>query len=390
MSGGVSHVDSFDYKPKLIDDHNKSYNVPQRMLEAFAPNNRVVEKYLQTAAVGVQAARPIGAVDQRSVSARRRVCRRPVPDPLDAQRSPRPLRGHAGHPHRLVDVCPAQHRRLGQLRPGHREPQPAVVHGAGSRSCPTPGRPGLGLGLPARLPSGHARGSRAGADAEHPAPAAAPDLQELELGLAQASIAGTWPSGRGDATLDARIRCFETAFGMQAEAPEAFDLSQETDATLKLYGLQRGGTRGFGWQCLVARRLVERGVRFVELIDTGSSGNWDSHGNMNDHVRLARNVDQPIAGLAPGSEAARHAGGHAGGVDDRVWPDAVQHRPATPPAANIITEVFSSWLAGGGVKGGFVHGAERRARHRGRGRRRSTFTTSTPPSCTCSAWTTSG
>ena len=69
---------------------------------------------------------------------------------------------------------------------------------------------------------------------------------------------------------------------MQAEAPEAFDLSQETDATLQLYGLPRGSTQGFAWQCLVARRLAERGVRFIELIDTGSSNNWDSHGDMND------------------------------------------------------------------------------------------------------------
>ncbi len=84
MSGGVSHVDSFDYKPRLIADHNKSYQVPQRMLEAFAPNNRVVGEVFQAAAVGVQAARAIGPVDQRAFSARGRVCRRPVPDPVDA------------------------------------------------------------------------------------------------------------------------------------------------------------------------------------------------------------------------------------------------------------------------------------------------------------------
>src|SRR5207248_4213051 len=101
----------------------------------------------------------------------------------------------------------------------------------------------------------------------------------------------------GDAELTARIKSFETAFGMQVEAPEAFDLTRETDATHRLYGLPRGSTRGFAWQCLVARRLAERGVRFIELIDTGASNNWDSHGDMNDHGRLARNVDQPIAAL---------------------------------------------------------------------------------------------
>ena len=79
--------------------------------------------------------------------------------------------------------------------------------------------------------------------------------------------------------------------------PAALDLAKESDETLALYGLKRGQQDGFGWQCLVARRLVEAGVRFVELIHTGSSGNWDSHGNMSDHGRLAPQVDQPIAGL---------------------------------------------------------------------------------------------
>src|SRR6202034_2871689 len=121
----------------------------------------------------------------------------------------------------------------------------------------------------------------------------ATELQEMELGLAKAFNRKHLAQRQDDAGLAARIKSFETAFGMQAEAPEAFDLSKETDATHKLYGLPRGGTGGFGWQCLVARRLAERGVRFIELIDTGSSGNWDSHGNMQDHGPLAKNVDKP-------------------------------------------------------------------------------------------------
>ncbi len=68
-------------------------------------------------------------------------------------------------------------------------------------------------------------------------------------------------------------------------------------ATLTSYGVNRDQKSGFGWQCLAARRLIERGVRFVELIDTGSSGNWDAHGDMMTHVPLAKNVDQPIAAL---------------------------------------------------------------------------------------------
>jgi len=158
-----------------------------------------------------------------------------------------------------------------------------------------------------------------------------------------------------DLALDARVRSFETAFGMQREAPEAFDLSQETDETLRLYGVDRGATTGFGWQCLVARRLAERGVRFLELIDVGSSNNWDSHGNMGDHERLAKAIDRPIAGLL--ADLKRR------GMLERtlvVWTTEFGRTPFHEQAGHAGREhhnlVFSSWLAGGGVKGGFVHG----------------------------------
>src|SRR5947209_3454173 len=90
---------------------------------------------------------------------------------------------------------------------------------------------------------------------------------------------------------------------MQSAAPEAFDISRETDETLDLYGVKRPanaktpGPQGFAWQCLMARRLAERGVRFIELLDVGSASNWDSHSDMAEHGRLARNIDQPLAAL---------------------------------------------------------------------------------------------
>ncbi|NDF00408.1 MAG: DUF1501 domain-containing protein [Verrucomicrobia bacterium] len=158
-----------------------------------------------------------------------------------------------------------------------------------------------------------------------------------------------------DAALDARIRSFETAFGMQREAPDAFDLSRETDATLKLYGLTRGANTGFGWQCLVARRLAERGVRFLELIDVGSSGNWDSHGNMADHERLAKAIDQPIAALITDLKQR--------GMLERtllVWTSEFGrtpfHQKADHPGREHHNLVFTSWMAGGGVKGGLAYG----------------------------------
>ena len=158
-----------------------------------------------------------------------------------------------------------------------------------------------------------------------------------------------------DPQLEARIKTFETAYGMQMAVPDTFDLTRESDATLQLYGLERGRSTGFAWQCLMARRLVERGVRFVELIDTGSSGNWDSHGDMMDHARLAKNVDQPIAGLLRDLKSR-------GLLDETlvVWTTEFGRTPFNNTADAKGREhhnwAFSSWIAGGGAARGKVYG----------------------------------
>lgn len=180
-------------------------------------------------------------------------------------------------------------------------------------------------------------------------------LQELELGVLSRMNERHRAARDGDPLLAARIKSFETAFGMQAEMPEVFDLSRENDATLKMYGLERGSTKGFAWQCLVARRLAERGVRFVELIDVGSSNNWDAHGDMLTHAPLAKNVDQPIAGLLRDLK-------QRGMLDDTlvVWTSEFGRTPFNAAADAKGREhhhwVFSSWLAGAGVKPGITYG----------------------------------
>ncbi len=115
------------------------------------------------------------------------------------------------------------------------------------------------------------------------------DLQRLELGLLDRYNRKHMLSRPGDPKLSARIKSFETAFGMQMEMPQVLDLSKETDATLQLYGLERGATKGFAWQCLVARRLAEKGVKFVELNDVGHSNNWAPPGTLKNPEPPARN-----------------------------------------------------------------------------------------------------
>ena len=160
-----------------------------------------------------------------------------------------------------------------------------------------------------------------------------------------------------DPNLAARIQSFETAFGMQAAAPEAFDLSGESAETHALYGLEPGARDSFAWQCLVARRLAERDVRFIELIDTDSSSdrNWDTHGKMSRYTKLARNVDRPIAALLKDLK-------RRGMLDETlvVWTTEFGRSPFAPFAGALgrghHAPAYSSWLAGGGVRGGTVYG----------------------------------
>ncbi len=179
-------------------------------------------------------------------------------------------------------------------------------------------------------------------------------IQQLELGLAESFNQRHLASRGHDGDLAARIRTFETAFHMQTEATEAFDLTGETQETLDLYGLKPGQTNGFGWKCLVARRLAERGVRFIELIDGSSSNNWDQHGNMAEHAQHAKAIDQPIAGLLQDLK-------RTGLLDDTllVWTTEFGRTPGVDgeKGRGHHSACFSSWMAGAGVNGGYVHGS---------------------------------
>jgi uncharacterized protein (DUF1501 family) len=178
-------------------------------------------------------------------------------------------------------------------------------------------------------------------------------LQQLELGLAAKLNRKHLAEHGGDSELAARIRTFETAFHMQTEAHEAFDVAQETQATREMYGLKEGQNDGFGWKCLVARRLAERGVRFIELIDGSSSDNWDQHADMAGHAGHAKQIDQPIAGLLKDLK-------QRGMLSDTlvVWTTEFGRTPGVDgdKGRGHHSACFSSWLAGAGVKGGTSYG----------------------------------
>lgn len=161
----------------------------------------------------------------------------------------------------------------------------------------------------------------------------------------------------GDSRLDARIQSFELAAKMQLSAPEVLDIAGESAATQKLYGLDDTATAPFGRNCLIARRMLERGVRFVQIWSGtgGASKNWDNHTDIHTELPfIARSVDRPIAGLLRDLRVR-------GLLDDTlvVWTTEFGRMPFTQGATGRDHNggTFVTWLAGAGIKAGAAHGA---------------------------------
>ena len=349
MSGGVSHVDSWDHKPKLFADAGKTVSVDEFQgrkgdFKMFA--KRPQWEFARHGRCGTEVSslfpHMAGCVDDLCV--------------IRSMKS-----DHTNHYEATLGI------HTGSFTFARPSIGSWVSYGLGSenRNLPSflviaPKTPYAGGQVWASdfLPGAH-QGTLVLPGAEPVANiqrrVASSRLQELELAAMAKMNQRHLATRAEDPLLSARIKSFETAFGMQAEMPEVFDLSKESDATLKLYGLERGSTKGFAWQCLVARRLAERGVRFVELIDVGSSDNWDAHGDMLTHTPLAKNVDQAIAGLLRDLKSR-------GMLDDTlvVWTTEFGRTPFNNAADAKGREhhhwVFSSWLAGAGVKPGTVYG----------------------------------
>ncbi len=158
--------------------------------------------------------------------------------------------------------------------------------------------------------------------------------------------------GASDA-IEARIAAYELAYQMQSSAPDAVDLSRETSATQRLYGLDRADTARNGRNCLLARRLVERGVRFVQLY-MGSGSKWDAHSDLDkNHAQSCRESDRPIAGLLKDLK-------RRGMLDSTlvVWGGEFGRTPMSESGNGRDHNPFgfTMWMAGGGVRGGMVYG----------------------------------
>lgn len=340
MSGGVSHVDTFDPKPKLTADHHKKYK--DEFLHASPWTSKA---YSQNGAQVTELFPHVGA----------------CMDDICLVRS-------------MYNDIPNHPQAILQVHGGSTvQPRPSigswVSYGLGTMSKNLPSYVVLAPEIPYAgsaawdsgfLPAFH-QGVRVipGQEAiPNIARSGYADIQDMDLGLINFFNQRHADTRDADPALAARIKTFETAYGMQKEAPEVFDISKESDATLDLYGLQRDTKKGFGWMCLTARRLAERGVRFIEIIDGGYDKytNWDAHLDIRMHEPLAKKADKPIAGLLKDLKSR-------GMLEDTlvVWTTEFGRKPgdASPDEEGRThwSTAYSSWMAGGGIKAGMVYGA---------------------------------
>jgi hypothetical protein len=162
----------------------------------------------------------------------------------------------------------------------------------------------------------------------------------------------------GDSRLDARIASYEMAAKLQVSAPEVLDLSAESESTRRLYGLDQKETEDFGRRCLMARRLIERGVRFVQVWSGADNGfprrNWDSHEDLaKDHLDMGTSMDKPAAALL-------HDLKQRGLLDDTIilWTTEFGRMPCSQGSKGRDHNpfAFTNWLAGGGIRGGAIYG----------------------------------
>jgi hypothetical protein len=349
IGGGPSQVDTFDPKPLLSELNGK--DVPPSIAKdvpriARAPLNNLLAspyKFARHGASGIEISELFPELARHAD----RLC------VLRSMRHDSPI--HA----------PAEYLSLTGTLIGNRPSMGAwVTYGLGSENENLPAfvamfsngdstrEPGWAAGfLPSRF-----QGTRVDGGIDHLAMPAGVDeaSRTRQLRLIENLNRIHLERQGNNSELEARIRSYELAYRMQAAAPAAFDLSQETAETRRLYGLDEKDTTEFGTHCLLARRLVERGVRFVQL----RHGRWDAHNKLTEnHGQNARYTDRPIAALL--ADLARR-----GLLDETliVWGGEFGRTPAAQgngkdAGRDHSPSGYSMWLAGGGVRGGQIIGA---------------------------------
>jgi hypothetical protein len=358
MQGGVSHVDSFDYKPTLAkNDGNKQAFDDARQLAKTGKRgteHRVMKSPWRFRQYG-ESGRWVSALFPETAQHVDRLCFLHGMHTEGVAHGPATLFLHCGS--------------TNFIRPSFGS---WVLYGLGTENGNLPGfisiAPSVGNGgarnygsafLPARF-----QGTRIGAadkdilqieSLSREGVSSAEQVEQFRL-LQRLNQSQAARRGLQESEFDALIESYDLAWRMQSVAPEIMDIDKESEATLKLYGIDRPETKAYGQKCLLARRLCEAGVRFIQVNYGDNSANpaWDQHSDLPKHADHAAAVDRPIAGLLTDLQ-------QRGLLEDTiVWWGGEFGR--TPYAQENGTGRdhnpggFTVWLAGGGVKQGYAHG----------------------------------
>jgi hypothetical protein len=347
MCGGVSHIDTFDPKDnkwagKLIDAVGFGDNLAE-MRRPVIPCHRKFTRYGQSGIPVSDWFPHVGSVIDEIAVVRSMWCH-------ESNHFPAVIETSTGHRGRQFD-----HPALGSW----------VSYALGSANQNLPTFVNIGrASSPVQLTGGYLGASVAATPfqaGEEPIPNLYPpkgaSVAEREAQMqALAELNREFRERYAiNSDIAARVKAYELAARMQLAAPEAVDLAGETQATLDMYGIDDKATQDFGRQLLLARRLAERGVRFIQICHAGGgNGAWDSHDDIKNHAPLCRATDRPIAGLIRDLK-------QRGMLDSTllVWTSEFGRTPwsQNTTGRDHNPRGFTTWLAGGGVKGGIVHGA---------------------------------
>jgi uncharacterized protein (DUF1501 family) len=353
MHGGPSHVDLFDPKPELTKFAGKS--VPQSFGEVMTRRNVANNPLLPP----IKPFRPRGRSGLPISDFFPEISE--VADDLCVIRS---LHGDSvNHPQSVYQM------NTGSILMGHPSFGSWLAYGLGSENEDMPAfvvlpDPGGGLkGGPAAWGSGYLPASYQGTTMRPgktpilnlaPQPGITAAQQRSTLDFVNRLNQRHLLQRDADDELQARIESYELAFRMQSAAPEAVDFSQESAETLALYGIDQATTRDFGERCLLARRMVERGVRFVQVY-SGNTNGWDAHNNVaQNHGEYAAKTDQPVAALLKDLK-------RTGLLEDTlvVWCGEFGRMPMSEKGTGRDHNPwgYCGWIAGAGVSGGRAYGA---------------------------------
>lgn len=354
MKGGPSHVDTFEQKPMLDRDHGKPFPYDKPKVQ-FAPTGNLLKSPWKFSPHG-QCGHMVSELFPNVARHVDDICFLHGLHGTNAAHGGALLKLHTGSDNFVrPSIGSWVTYGLGSENsslPGFVTICPTLAHGGvtnwGSAFLPAAYQ-GTPLGN-ASVSSKNARVAFINNDK------VSSQLQQLQLNALQKSNREFMDTTGPDQALEGRIASFELAFRMQNEMPKAEDLSQESEATRALYGLNDPITENFGRQCLMARRFLERGVRYVQVSHSDAFVQWDQHGDLKKgHTKNALEVDRPIAALLYDLK-------QRGLLEDTlVWWGGEFGRTPTAQGSgdgrDHNPEGFTMWLAGGGVKGGYSHGA---------------------------------